>query len=140
MKKSRPMPMPRNGTSPQCFSPSNDTMLTTVTRRRTIDEANTFNSAQYAPIRGEWKTFEAHRESARLDTERCQCSLGGRGLKAVGICLPGFSRFTGRQTGLYPRKHVSDMGSHVTSSKLQSKYQGRGQASKLARSEGSSCS
>jgi hypothetical protein len=55
----------------QRFSPSNDTMLTTVTRRRTIDEASTFNSAQYAPTRGEWKTFEAHRESARLDTERC---------------------------------------------------------------------
>jgi hypothetical protein len=43
-------------------------MLTTVTGGK-IDEVSTFNSAQYAPAGGEWKTFEAHRESARLDTE-----------------------------------------------------------------------
>jgi hypothetical protein len=36
-----------------------------------IDEAIAFNGAQYAPASGEWETLEAHRESARLDTERC---------------------------------------------------------------------
>jgi hypothetical protein len=36
---------------------------------RRINEASAFNGAQYAPASGEWKTLEAHHESARLDAE-----------------------------------------------------------------------
>ena len=78
------------------------------------------------------KTLEAHRASARLDAERCQRAAGGRGLEAVGICLPGFSGFTGWQASLYPRQHPGDMGGHLASSKLQGKCQGGGQASEMA--------
>src|SRR5271155_1078313 len=99
---------------------------------RRIDEAIAHDGAQYAPASGERKTLEAHRESARLDGERCQRAAGGRRLKAVGICLPGFSRFTGWQASLCPRQHPGDMGGHVASSKLQGKCQGRGQASEVA--------
>src|SRR5436305_6184241 len=113
-------------------------MLTTVTPGE-IDEAIAHHGAQYAPAGGERKTSEAHRASARLDAERCQCAAGGRGLEAVGICLPGFSRFTGWQASLYPGQLPCDMGGHVAPSKLQGQCQGRGQASELARSESSSC-
>src|SRR5450755_1199239 len=120
-----------DGTRLGISHPLHDTMLTTVTLGGSI-EAIAYDGAQHAPAGGERKTSEAHRESARLDGERCQRAAGGRGLKAVGICLPGFSRFAGWQASLYPRQHPGDMGGHVASSKLQRKCQRRGQASEMA--------
>src|ERR1700735_4851611 len=106
-------------------------MLTTVTPGGD-DEAIAHDGTQYAPAGGERKTLEAHREAARMDAERCKRAPRGRGLEAVGICFPGFSRFTGRQTSLYPRQHPGDMGGHVASSELQGKCEGRGQTFEMA--------
>src|SRR5271155_1565783 len=113
-------------------------MLTTVTRR-TIDETIAFHGAQYAPPSGEWETFEAHSEAARVDGERRWRSFSRRGPQAIGICLPGFSGFSGREAGLHPGQYSGDMGSHVASSELQRKCHGCGQASQLARSKDPSC-
>ena len=63
-KKNSEQPQKSSG----CLSRENDTMLTTVTMKR-IDEASAFNRAQHAPSSGKWKTLEAPRESAWLDTE-----------------------------------------------------------------------
>jgi hypothetical protein len=56
------------GSLPSTFPSTSYNSYNSCKRGRSMKQVRSIG-AHYAPARGEWKTFEAHRKSPRLDTE-----------------------------------------------------------------------